>query len=245
MELDLLQEWGCLEGVSAYTVAIRHGGILEAERVMKDPASARKCFGGHSEEDAALVFGREAMCYRTLRHLYEQALDEGTPDVLRHHAGLCAGAGIEDDKKWEAVCDYLDFEGLADLIVNTLIGITPAGMAEVERAVEEPDVPTDHFPVQVIQQFNANASVVQNVGAGEVLELLAQLRRYIEVTLSAEERVEALELVEGIEEEARSEKPRTMRVKAFLKGLGNFALSTASNALATAIAQQQLVLPPH
>jgi hypothetical protein len=59
------------------------------------------------------------------------------------------------------------------------------------------------------------------------------------VTLPAEEQSEALELVEGIEEEAR-----TTRVKAFLKGLGNFALSTASNTLATAIAQQ-FGLPPN
>ena len=160
MELDLLQEWGYLEGVSAYTVAIRHGGILEAERIMKDPALSRKYFGNYSEEDAALVLGREAMRYRTLRHLYEQALAEGTADVLRQHAGVRAGAKVEDDKEWEAVCDYLDFEGLADLRVNTLIGITPAGMAEVERAVEEPDAPTEHFSLVVIQQFNAPVGAV-------------------------------------------------------------------------------------
>lgn len=160
MELDMLQSWGCFEGVSAHTVAIRHGGILEAERVMKDPVLARKYLGGYSEEDAALVLGREAMRYRTLRHLYEQALAEGTADVLRQHAGVRLAAEIEDDKEWEAVCDYLDFEGLADLRVNTLIGITPAGLAEVERAVEEPDAPTEHFSLVVLQQFNAPVGAV-------------------------------------------------------------------------------------
>lgn len=170
IELDLLQEWGCLEGVSAYTVAIRHGGILEAERIMKDPALSRKYFGGYSEEDAALVLGRELMRYRTLRHLYEQALLEGTVDVLRQHAGVCAAAQVEDDKEWEAVCDYLDFEGLADLRVNTLIGITPAGMAEVERAVEEPDAPTEHFSLVVLQQFNAPVGAVVT-GAGATVNV--------------------------------------------------------------------------
>ncbi|MGH9903264.1 MAG: hypothetical protein ACRD68_15770, partial [Pyrinomonadaceae bacterium] len=160
MELDLLQEWGCLEGVSAYTIAIRHGGILEAERVMKDPTLARKYFGDYSEADAALVLRREAMRYLTLRHLYEQALAEGTANVLRQHAGVREATKIEDDKEWEAVCDYLDFEGLADLRVNTLIGITPAGMAEVERAVDEPDAPTEHFSLVVIQQFNAPVGAV-------------------------------------------------------------------------------------
>ena len=170
MELDLLQEWGYLEGVSAYTVAIRHAGILEAERVVKDPASARKYLGGYSEEDAALVLGREAMRYRTLRHLYEQALAEGTADVLRQHAGVRQAAGVEDDKEWEAVCDYLDFEGLADLRVNTLIGITPTGLAEVERAVEEPDFPTEHFSLVVIQQFNAPVGAVVT-GAGATVNV--------------------------------------------------------------------------
>ena len=170
MELDLLQEWGCLEGVGAYTVAIRHGGILEAERIMKEPALARKYFGNYSEEDAALVIGREGMRYRTLRHLYEQALAEGTADVLRQHAGVRAGARVDDDKEWEAVCDYLDFEGLADLRVNTLIGITPAGMAEVERAVEEPDAPTEHFSLVVLQQFNAPVGAVVT-GAGATVNI--------------------------------------------------------------------------
>lgn len=160
MDLDLLQEWGCLEGVSGHTVAIRHAGILEAERIIKEPSLAGRYFGGYSEEDAALVLSRESMRYRTLRHLYEQALLEGTTHVLRQHAGVRAAARVEDDKEWEAVCDYLDFEGLADLRVNTLIGITPAGMAEVERAVEIPDAPTAHFSLVVIQQFNAPVGAV-------------------------------------------------------------------------------------
>jgi hypothetical protein len=169
MELDLLQEWGCLEGVSAYTIAIRHGGILEAEGVMKYPALARKYLGGYSEGDAALVVEREAMRYRTLRHLYAQALAEGTTDVLRQHAGVRAGARVEDDEEWEA-CDYLDFEGLADLRVNALIGITPAGMAEVERAVEDPDAPTEHFSLVVLQQFNAPVGAVVT-GAGATVNV--------------------------------------------------------------------------
>lgn len=170
MELDLLQEWGCLEGVGTYTVALRHGGILAAERIMKDPALARQYFGNYSEEDAALVIGREGMRYRTLRHLYEHALPEGTADVLRQHAGVRAGARVEDDKEWEAVCDYLDFEGLADLRVNTLIGITPAGIAEIERAVEEPDAPTGHFSLVVLQQFNAPVGAVVT-GAGATVNV--------------------------------------------------------------------------
>lgn len=160
MELDMLQDWGCLEGVGAHTVAITHGGILEAERIMKDSALAGRYFGDYSEEDAALVLGREGMRFRTLRHLYEQALAAGRSDILRQHAGVRSGARVEDDREWEAVCDYLNFEGLADLSVNTLIGIKPAGMAEVERAVEEPDAPTEHFSLVVLQQFNAPVGAV-------------------------------------------------------------------------------------
>lgn len=190
--------------------------------------------------------------YLVLSKLYE--LTDGEPVRLAEADPVREATGLDEVTFHEAV-QYLRGEGLLKTS-NLVLELTHAGVVEYERSLERPDVPTEHFPVQVIQQFNApvgavqtgthaTANVVQQVGAGtgEVLELLGQLRRDIEATLPAEEREEALELVEGIEEEARSEKPRTARVKAFLKGLGNFALSTASNALATAIAQQ-FGLPP-
>ncbi|MCA1634479.1 MAG: hypothetical protein LC802_12485 [Acidobacteria bacterium] len=191
--------------------------------------------------------------YLVLSKLYE--LTDGEP-VRRIEADeLREATGLTEVTFHDAV-QYLRGEGLLKTS-NLVLELTHEGLVEYERSLEKPDVPTEHFPVQVIQQFNApvgavqtgthaTANVVQNIGssAGMVLELLAQLRRDIETTLPPAEQVEALELVEGIEEEARSEKPRTTRVKAFLKGLGNFALSTASNALATAIAQQ-FGLPPH
>jgi hypothetical protein len=185
--------------------------------------------------------------YLVLSKLYE--LTDGEPVRLAEADAVREATGLDEVTFHEAV-QYLRGEGLLKTS-NLVLELTHAGIIEYERSLERPDAPTEHFPVQVIQQFNApvgavqtgahaTANVIQQVGtgAGEVLELLGQLRRDIEATLPAEERTEALELVEGIEEEARSEKPRMARVKAFMKGLGNFALSTASNALATAIAQQ-------
>lgn len=190
--------------------------------------------------------------YLVLSKLYE--LTDGEPVRLAEADAVREATGLDEVTFHEAV-QYLRGEGLLKTS-NLVLELTHAGIVEYERSLERPDAPTEHFPVQVIQQFNApvgavqtgthaTANVVQQVGAGvgEVLELLGHLRRDIEATLPDEERAEALELVEGIEEEARSEKPRTARVKAFMKGLGNFALSTASNALATAIAQQ-FGLPP-
>jgi hypothetical protein len=191
--------------------------------------------------------------YLVLSKLYE--LTDGEPVRLVEADEVREAMGLTEVTFHEAV-QYLRGEELLKTS-NLVLELTHKGLVEYERSLARPDAPTEHFPVQVIQQFNApvgavqtgahaTANVVQNVGvsAGEVLDLLARLRRDIEVTLPAEEQSEALELVEGIEEEARSEKPRTTRVKAFLKGLGNFALSTASNALATAIAQQ-FGLPPN
>ena len=191
--------------------------------------------------------------YLVLSKLYE--LTDGEPvrrveaDAVREATGLA-------EVTFHDAVQYLRGEGLLKTS-NLVLEITHQGLVEYERSLEKPDAPTEHFPVQVIQQFNApvgavqtgahaTANVVQQVGssAGEVFEMLAQLRRDIETTLPPAEQVEALELVDGIEEEARSEKPRVGRVKAFLKGLGNFALSTASNALATAIAQQ-FGMPPN
>lgn len=191
--------------------------------------------------------------YLVLSKLYE--LTDDSPARRVEADAVREATGLSEVAFHDAV-QYLRGEGLLKTS-NLVLELTHAGIVEYERSLEKPDAPTAHFPVQVIQQFNApvgavqtgahaTANVVQQVGAsaGEVLELLARLRRDIEITLPQAEQVEALELVEGIEEEARSEKPRTARVKAFLKGLGNFALSTASNTLATAIAQQ-FGLPPH
>ncbi|MGH9903263.1 MAG: hypothetical protein ACRD68_15765, partial [Pyrinomonadaceae bacterium] len=185
--------------------------------------------------------------YLVLSKLYE--LTDGRP-VRRIEADEVREATGLTEAIFHDAVQYLKGEGLLKTS-NLVLELTHEGLVEYERSLEKPDAPTEHFPVQVIQQFNApvgavqtgahaTANVVQNVGssAGEVLELLDRLRRDIEATLPSGEQAEALELVEGVEEEARSEKPRTARVKAFLKGLGNFTLSTASNALATAIAQQ-------
>lgn len=190
--------------------------------------------------------------YLVLTKLYELTDDKSLrridADALREATGLTKVT-------FHDAVQYLKGEGLLKTS-NLVLELTHPGIVEYERSLEKPDAPTEHFPVQVIQQFNApvgavqtgphaSANVVQNIGssASEVLNLLSQLRRDIEVTLPPVDQPEALELVEGIEEEARSVKPRSSRVKAFLKGLGNFTLSTASNALATAIAQQ-FGLPP-
>jgi Zinc-binding dehydrogenase len=48
--------------------------------------------------------------------------------------------------------------------------LTPAGIAEVERAVEEPNAPTEHFSLVVLQQFNAPVGAVVT-GAGATVNV--------------------------------------------------------------------------
>jgi hypothetical protein len=78
---------------------------------------------------------------------------------------------------------YLKGEGLLKTS-NLMIELTHTGLVEYELSLERPDAATEHFPVQVIQQFNAPvgvmqtgthamANIVQNVGSsvGNALEL--------------------------------------------------------------------------
>jgi hypothetical protein len=154
---------------------------------------------------------RQRQRYLVLSKLYE--LTDGAP-VRRVEADAVREATGLTEVTFHDAVQYLRGEGLLK-ISNLVLELTHQGIVEYERSLEKPDAPTEHFPVQVIQQFNApvgtvqtgahaTANVVQNIGssAGEILELLARLRRDIEATLPAEERVEALELVEGIDEEA-------------------------------------------
>lgn len=100
---------------------------------------------------------------------------------------------------------------------------------------------TQHFnaPVASVQTgSHATAHITQHVGANtaDVLKLIGELRSGVR-DLPTECRGSATELVDAIEEEARSSAPRKTRVKAYLTELNSFAMDTATKSLATSIAK--------
>jgi len=135
---------------------------------------------------------------------------------------------------------YLSGEGLITTKSDNGMSVylEHLGIKEIEDSVRNPHKPTDHFPISVIQHFNAPvgsvqtgnqsiANVQQNFGAKteEVINLLRELREHI----SDDSKQEGLALIESLEKEIKSEKPSEPTIKLFLKGIGNFVKDTGKD----------------
>lgn len=149
-----------------------------------------------------------------------------------------------DSSEVQSIVDYLAGEGLVESLADEapLVRITHRGVVEVEQSLMDPKQPTEHFALQVIQNFhsvvgsvqtgNQNvANVVQNFPyESEVLALLEELRRHI-VDEPAENQQQGIELLEGLEREVKAENQSKPRIKLFLQGLGTFVKETGQKVL--------------
>jgi hypothetical protein len=225
---------------------LSHKGVVEIERIIKNRREAAEVFGESSREDELLVGEREARRYRVLRKLYDEADGEVGRGVsyrkVQEELRLA-------DSEWWPTYYYLEAEGLIEEVASSLVGITGPGVDEIERSRKAPREPTEHFPATVIQYFTApvgavhtgphsSSEVTQNFGANasEVLGLLQELRQGFQ-SLPEDEREQAMEVVDALEEEIQSQNPRKGSIRAFLGQIGSFAADTAANVAAAAIAK--------
>jgi hypothetical protein len=95
--------------------------------------------------------------YLVLSKLYE--LTDDAPVRRVEAEEVREATGLTEVTFRDAV-QYLRGEGLLKTS-NLVLELTHQGCVEYERSLEKPDAPTEHFPVQVIQQFNALVGAVQ------------------------------------------------------------------------------------
>lgn len=113
--------------------------------------------------------------------------------------------------------------------------IAHLGVKEIERSMQKPEEPTEHFPPQIIQNFtgpvgavqtgtHATANVTQDVGAdlSDVLSLLEQLKSQI-AELPQEQQEDASVSIEALEDELKLQDKNPKRIKAALAGLKGMA----------------------
>ncbi|MRG93881.1 hypothetical protein [Polyangium spumosum] len=132
----------------------------------------------------------------------------------------------------ESAFRWLADEGLAKFH-GSLLMIKHQGVVEIEQSREAPDEDTDHFPAAVIHQVNHfhgtvggvqtgshnTMSVAQQINApAEIIGHFAALREAAQ-RLPEDKRSTAIEMVEGLEEEAKLDKPRKGRVESYGKTL--------------------------
>lgn len=156
----------------------------------------------------------------------------------------------EEGEEAQEIYVYFMKEGLFEnRTVKWGVSLSHKAIVEIEQSIAKPNRDTEHFSSTVIQNFNApvgsvqtgsnsTANVTQNFGtqASEVLNLIQELRQSFK-SLPPDQREEAIEVTDALEEEVQSSTPRKGRIKAFLNQLASFTANTASNVIATAIAE--------
>lgn len=127
--------------------------------------------------------------------------------------------------------------------------LTSSGILYVERVIttinqpkEQPPPPivhNYHSPVGAVQTGNYNtATVTQNIGTNtmEIVKLISDLRQSFQ-NLPDKQKEEAIELVDGIEQEVKSDKPRKRNIKVLLESAKDFAVDTAQKILVETISK--------
>ena len=137
--------------------------------------------------------------YRFLRNLYEAT--EGCDYKRASMASIGDALGL-DRAELRAVANYLSAEGLLKYQgMNGEISLTHYGVREFERTLEEPETPTQYFPVNVIQVGNmeSGAQIEQGtVGSHQTSTIgVADPTTLRELITSVRAAIPHLDLAEG------------------------------------------------
>lgn len=182
----------------------------------------------------------ESKRYNTLRWIYDKV--GGQQYKLADLRELVNSDLGYSENELTRISDYLEGESLINQMddCGLLVQLTHKGIVEIESSIKNPQNSTEHFPLTVIQNFNApvgsvqtgnnnTANVNQNFGQNlsEILQQLAILRNEFQ-KLPESEKEEAIEIVDAIEVEVKSEKPSKGKIKSFLLATKDFAVKTGT-----------------
>ncbi len=166
----------------------------------------------------------------------------------------------------ENIYDYLEGEGLVEAqALGEAIGITHAGIVEVEKALSEPQQPTQHFPANVIsigtmiggaiQQDVQNSTQTVNFGPQEtqsIGDFVAKLKQQLpQVPLEADDHQDVATQVAAIELQLNAPKPNKVIIAESLKTVRSLLEGVAGNLVAAGLLGQltpllvMLGLPHH
>ncbi len=186
--------------------------------------------------------------FEFLKRLYELSKGdmyfEGDMFIVGQELGL-------DKPTTFTVTDYLSDEGLLKYTaLGGLIGITHAGIKEVEKATAHPDKETEHFlPINVIQIGTMTNSQIQqgSPGATQVVTINESEKKKLEkIIQSLKEQINELELnpqerddlevdISTMETQMRSSSPKKSIIIEALKAI---LAGAAGSLLASGLVQQ-------
>ena len=195
--------------------------------------------------------------FEFLNKLYE--LTGGNTDKLVHGDKVALALGLaEKDEKAISAVNYLKGEYLivdANIIAGPLgvLKITHSGVLEVEKAISQPNMPTQHFlPINIlhvhqmigstIQQGTTNSSqnthvVIQN--CQDIQKFISILSSSLnDLSLKMDARAELDAEIETIRSQVGSPKPKAGIIREGLKSIRTILESCVGSALGAQLALQ-------
>lgn len=207
--------------------------------------------------DSESLKRKQEQRYAILRYMYIVEFEEKNNRVDPFRAHLIALSLPYSEQEIESALTYLAGEHLARVVATYMNGtksykLTHQGVKEIESSFQKPEEPTEHFPPQIIQNFNgpvgavqtgthATANVTQNVGAdlSAVLSSLEQLKLQVS-ELPQKQQEDVSVSIEVLEDELKLQDKNPRRIRAALAGLKGVAQGTVAFSSQVATLAQQL-----
>jgi len=197
------------------------------------------------DETIDMVVIKQKQRYQVLLALWKATGGKELERVNFMEIAKNVGFGQETCKE---ILVYLTREGFFELRdFGGGVTLSHKAIVEIERSLTNPTEATEHFSTTVIQNFNApvgavqtgpnsTANVAQNFGSNlsEVMALIAQLREQLS-SLPSDVRQDAMDLVEGLDEEVQKPSPSKGKIRALLGQLAISAGQTAATGAVTVL----------
>lgn len=221
-------------------VGVVQNAAASAARVEQGNEGAARALNA----DQQIVRARQERRWRVLKRIYDKADGNVGNAVLWHQVQEEENLGEE---AWWPVWDYLSLGGFIKERHTGAVCLTRYGVERVERVLRHPlaadaphgptERPEQHFyaPVGAVQNApGSTAHVTQyNIGdSAELLRLVQELRAKVEAARGG---AEALEKIDELEEEAKSESPKKSKIVETAKYIGNIVRDVGVSVAAEAI----------
>ena len=183
--------------------------------------------------------------FRFLKYVYETTRGRELEHVP--HAAVMQGAALSEDD-FKAAFVYLMNERVVD---GTRGGVwlTHAGVVEVEAALSQPDIPTEHFPVNIIHIERMSHSQIQqgtvdstqsgtfaSPDLAAVAEFLGGLKTTLsQLGLTGDDEAVAQSDIATIEMQLSSPRSKVEIIKESLRSLRNIAEGAVGSMAASGI----------
>jgi hypothetical protein len=176
----------------------------------------------------------------------------GSERFYEHYQVIGDAVGLDRWEEASDVADYLVAEGVAQWMTMGHLGITHAGIVEIERSRSNPAEPTEHFAAynnliigstfynSQIQQGGAGAIQVQRMAPDQLTSAIHDLvdafrANMTALELSDDQRGEVEAGLATLEAQASSPKPKADIVEVAVMTLWSFAVSAAGSVAAQAL----------